>query len=86
MEKFNSTLINKIDKSCDVQDKDRDDHFPYLLFDYRVIAQDSTQESPFFSYYMEEMLAFLPQLYYPMSGLPMLLTYKAIYYTMYIYI
>ena len=48
VEKFNSTLISMIAKSCDVRDRDWDVHLPYLLFAYRVSAQESTKESPFF--------------------------------------
>ena len=48
VEKFNSTLIGMISKSCDVANKDWDNHLPYLLFAYRVSAQASTRESPFF--------------------------------------
>ena len=51
VEKFNSTLINMIAKSCDVQDRDWDVHLPYLLFAYRVSSQESTRESPFFLLY-----------------------------------
>ena len=51
VEKFNSTLVNMIAKSCDVRDRDWDDHLPYLLFAYRVSAQESTKESPFFLLY-----------------------------------
>ena len=51
VERFNSTLINMIAKSCDVKDRDWDDHLPYLLFAYRVSAQESTRESPFFLLY-----------------------------------
>ena len=40
-----------IAKSCDVKDRDWDDHLPYLLFAYRVSAQGSTRESPFFLLY-----------------------------------
>lgn len=51
VEKFNSTLVNMIAKSCEVRDRDWDDHLPYLLFAYRVSAQESTKESPFFLLY-----------------------------------
>ena len=47
VEKFNSTLISMIAKSCDVRGRDCDVHLPYLLFAYRVSAQESTRESPF---------------------------------------
>ena len=48
VEKFNSTLINMIAKSCEVKDRDWDERLPYLLFAYRVSSQASTKESPFF--------------------------------------
>ena len=51
VEKFNSTLISMIAKSCDVRDRDWDVHLPYLLFAYRVSAQESTREAPFFLLY-----------------------------------
>ena len=51
VEKFNSTLINMIAKSCDVKNKDWDVHLPCLLFAYRVSGQESTKESPFFLLY-----------------------------------
>ena len=51
VEKFNSTLVNMISKSCTITDKDWDDHLDFLLFAYRVSAQDSTKESPFFLLY-----------------------------------
>lgn len=48
VEKFNSTLTNMIAKSCDIRERDWDDHLPFVLFAYRVSAQESTKESPFF--------------------------------------
>ena len=51
VEKFNSTLIRMITKSCDVRNRDWDVHLPYLLFAYRVAVQESTHESPFFLLY-----------------------------------
>ena len=51
VEKFNSTLIQMIAKSCSVSHRDWDAHLPYLLFAYRVSAQASTRESPFFLVY-----------------------------------
>ncbi len=47
VEKFNSTLINMIAKSCEVKNRDWNERLPYLLFAYRVSAQESTKESPF---------------------------------------
>ena len=35
VEKFNSTLISMIAKSCDVHDRDWDVRLPYLLIEYR---------------------------------------------------
>ena len=53
VERFNLTLINMIAKSCDVKDRDWDDHDwdDHLPFAYRVSAQESTRESPFFLLY-----------------------------------
>ena len=51
VEKFNSTLVNIISKSCNINDRDWDDHLDLLLFAYRVSAQDSTKESPFYLMY-----------------------------------
>ena len=51
VEKFNATLIQMIAKSCTVSDRDWDTRLPYLLFAYRVSAQASTRESPFFLVY-----------------------------------
>ena len=51
VEKFNSTLVNMIAKSCDLRDRDWDDYLDFLLFAYRVSAQESTKESPFFLMY-----------------------------------
>ena len=48
VEKFNSTLISMISKSCDVRNRDWDVHLPYLLFAFRMSVQESTKESPFF--------------------------------------
>ena len=51
VKKFNSTLTNMIAKSCELKDHDWDDCLLYLLFSYRVSAQESTRESPFFLLY-----------------------------------
>ena len=51
VEKFNATLISMIAKSCLVSDRDWDTRLPYLLFAYRLSAQESTSESPFFLLY-----------------------------------
>ena len=50
-EKFNSTLISMVAKSCQVQDRDWDQQLPYLPPAYHVSAQESTRESPFFLLY-----------------------------------
>ena len=47
VEKFNSTLIGMISKSFTRSD-DWDERLPFLLFAYRVSAQESTKESPFY--------------------------------------
>ena len=47
VEKFNSTLISMISKSSTRSD-DWDERLPFLLFAYRVSAQKSTKESPFY--------------------------------------
>ena len=44
VEQFNSTLINMISKSSTRSDE----RLPFLLFAYRVSAQESTKESPFY--------------------------------------
>ena len=51
VEKFNSTLINMIAKSCEIHAHDWDEHLAHLLFAYRVSAQESTKESPFYLLY-----------------------------------
>ena len=66
-----------IAKSCDVRDRDWDIYLPYLLFAYRVSAQESTRESPFFLMYGRD--ARIPTdsiLSYTMSGVLMLLTWR----------
>ena len=40
-----------IARSCDIWDRDWDDHLDFLLFAYRISAQESTKESPFFLMY-----------------------------------
>ena len=54
VEKFNSTLINMIAKSCETKGRDWNEHLPYLLFAYRVSSQHSTKESPFFLLYVRD--------------------------------
>ena len=51
VEKFNSTLVSMIAKCCDTKKRDWDDHLPYLLYAYRTMMQESTQESPFYLLY-----------------------------------
>ena len=51
VKKFNSTLTNMIAKSCESRPYDWDQQLPYLLFAYRVSAQESTKDSPFFLLY-----------------------------------
>ena len=51
VEKFNSTLTNMIAKSCESRPYDWDQQLPFLLFAYRVSAQESTKDSPFFLLY-----------------------------------
>ncbi|MCG8624862.1 MAG: hypothetical protein MJE68_23045, partial [Proteobacteria bacterium] len=48
VKKFNSTLTNMIAKSCENRPYDWDQQLPFLLFAYRVSAQVSTKDSPFF--------------------------------------
>ena len=55
VEKFNSTLISMIAKSCEACDHNWVACLPNLLFAYRVSAQESTREALSF-YCMEEML------------------------------
>ena len=50
VEKFNSTLTSMIAKSATKGD-DWDECLPYLLFAYRVCAQESTKKSPFYLMY-----------------------------------
>lgn len=51
VEKFNSTLVSMIAKCCETKERDWDEHLPYLLFAYRTMMQESTQESPFYLVY-----------------------------------
>ena len=51
VEKFNSTLINKIAKTAETQPADWDTQLPCLLFAYHATIQESTKESPFFLLY-----------------------------------
>ena len=51
VEKFNSTLISMIAKSCEACYHNWNARLPYLLFAYRVSAQESTREAPFFLLY-----------------------------------
>ena len=51
VERFHSTLINMLSKLVDKHGHDWDRYLPYVLYAYRVSAQASTQESPFFLLY-----------------------------------
>ena len=51
IERFNRTIITMLFKSVEKHGRDWDAHLPYLLFAYRVSAQESTRESPFFLLY-----------------------------------
>lgn len=51
VEWFNRTLITMLSKSVERHGRDWDMHLPYLLFAYRVSAQASTNETPFFLLY-----------------------------------
>ena len=62
VEKFNSTLISMIEKSCEACDHNWDARLPYLLFAYRVFAQESAREAPFFLL-LEEMLEYPQRLF-----------------------
>ena len=51
VEKFNSTLQGMIAKSTDPNGMEWDKRLPLLLFAYRSMVQESTNESPFFLVY-----------------------------------
>ena len=50
-ERFNSTLIQMLAKTCERYGHDWDKHLPYVLYAYRVSVQASTSESPFYLLY-----------------------------------
>ena len=50
-ERFNSTLIQMLAKTCERYGHDWDKHLSYVLYAYRVSVQESTRESPFFLLY-----------------------------------
>ena len=51
VERFNRTLTDMLAKTVEKQGRDWDEHLPYVLFAYRMCAQQSTKESPFFLLY-----------------------------------
>ena len=51
VEKFNSTLLAMLSKCSDSRTLEWDQQLPTLLFAYRSMVQESTQESPFFLLY-----------------------------------
>ena len=51
VKRFHSRLTNMLSKCVDCHGKDWDLHLPYVLYAYRVTAQESTKESPFFLLY-----------------------------------
>ena len=63
VEKFNSTLVNLIAKCCETKKRDWDIHLPYLLFAYRTMVQESTQESPFYLLYGRDYMVDRPQVF-----------------------
>ena len=50
-ERFNSTLIQMLAKTCERYGHDWAKHLSYVLYAYRVSVQESTRESPFFLLY-----------------------------------
>ena len=48
VEKFNSTLIISMISKSSTRSDDWNERLPFLLFAYRVSAQESTKESPFY--------------------------------------
>ena len=64
VERFNRTLLEMLSKTSSDTGRDWDINLPYVLFAYRVSAQPSTGESPFYLLYgrdarlpLEEVLA-----------------------------
>ena len=51
VERFHRTLLAMLSKYVDKHGRDWDNYLPYLQYAYRVSAQESTKESPFFLLY-----------------------------------
>ena len=48
VERFHRTLISMLSRYVEKHARDWDHYLPYMLYAYRVTAQESTRESPFF--------------------------------------
>ena len=51
VERFHRTLISMLSRYVEKRARDWDHYLPYMLYAYRVTAQESTRESPFFLLY-----------------------------------
>ena len=51
VERFHRTLISMLSRYVEKHARDWDRYLPYMLYAYRVAAQESTRESPFFLLY-----------------------------------
>ena len=51
VERFHQTLISMLSRYVEKHARDWDHYLPYMLYAYRVTAQESTRESPFFLLY-----------------------------------
>ena len=51
VERFHQTLISMLSRYVEKHARDWDHYLPYMLYAYRVTAQESTKESPFFLLY-----------------------------------
>ena len=51
VERFHRTLISMLSRYVEKHARDWDHYLPYMLYAYRVTAQESTRESPFFLLY-----------------------------------
>ena len=51
VERFHKTLISMLSRYVEKHARDWDHYLPYMLYAYRVTAQESTRESPFFLLY-----------------------------------
>ena len=58
-ERFNSTLIQILAKTCERYGHDWDKHLSCVLCAYRVSVQESTRESPFFLLYSRSRVAYV---------------------------